>query len=361
MPKKFSSLYFIGRPFSPLYSAIMKTREAFYFKGIKRRHKLDIPIISVGNLTMGGTGKTPIVALLASLLQKEGFKPAIISRGYGGAAGNKVNVVSDGNEIFLDAEAAGDEPCFLAKNLPGIPVLTGIVRILPCNHAVKQLDCNILILDDGFQHMAVRRDLDLVLFSAATLAGNSRVFPGGDLREPVSALKRGHAFIITGVTDELRERCIGFKKLLQQRYPDTPVFFTFYQAVGTTSLAHNTVQELSELPAPLFAFCGIAQPHLFQKSLETENIPISGFMPLRDHQAFTPSLMKTIITQAEKSGAKGLITTEKDLIKLKKDSFQLPCFALKMEVQPDQEFKIFFHEKMSLFTQLCHSSHKATP
>ncbi len=360
MPKKFSTLYFAGRPFSPLYSAIMRTREALYFKGIKRRHKLDIPVISVGNLTMGGTGKTPFVALLASLLQKEGLKPAIISRGYGGAAGNKVNIVSDGNEIFLNAQAAGDEPCFLAKKLPGIPVLTGIIRILPCRHAAKQLGCNILILDDGFQHMAVERDLDLVLFSAATLAGNSRVFPGGDLREPVSALKRGHAFIITGVTDELRERCVSFKKLLQQRFPDTPVFFTSYQAVGTTSLADTSVQELSELPVPLFGFCGIAQPDLFQKSLETERISLSGFMPLRDHQAFTPSLMKKIMLQAEKSGARGLITTEKDLIKLQKDSFQLPCFGLKMEVQADREFELFFQEKMSLFTQLCHSSHKST-
>ncbi len=359
MPKKFSSLYFIGRPFSPLYSAVMKTREALYFKGIKHRHKLDIPVISVGNLTMGGTGKTPIVALLASLLQKEGFKPAIISRGYGGAAGNKVNVVSDGNEILMDAQAAGDEPCFLANKLPDIPVLTGIVRILPSRHAAKQLGCNILILDDGFQHMAVERDLDLVLFSAATLAGNSRVFPGGDLREPVSALKRGHAFIITGVTDELRERCANFKKLLLQRFPDTPVFFTSYQAVGTTSLTDKTVQDLSELPTPLFGFCGIAQPQLFQKSLETENIATAGFIPLRDHQAFTPSLMKKIIRQAGKCGAQGLITTEKDLIKLQKDSLPLPCFALKMEVLPDQEFSLFFREKMSLFTQLCHSSHKA--
>ena len=359
MPQKLSILHFAGRPFSPLYSAIMKTREAMYSKGIKRSHKLDIPVISVGNLTMGGTGKTPVVALLASLLQKEGLKPAIISRGYGGAAANKVNVVSDGKEIFLDAEAAGDEPCFLAKKLPGIPVLTGIVRILPCRHAAKQLGCNILILDDGFQHMAVQRDLDLVLFSAASLAGNSRVFPGGDLREPVSALKRGHAFIITGVTDALRERCVSFRELLQQRFPDTPVFFTSYQAVGATSLANDAIQELSELPSPLYGFCGIAQPQLFQKSLEAENISLSGFMPLRDHQALTPSLMKKIASQAEKSGAKGLITTEKDLIKLLKDSFQLPCFALKMEVQTDQDFKLFLQEKMSLFTQLCHSSHRS--
>jgi tetraacyldisaccharide 4'-kinase len=338
----------------------MKAREAMYSKGIKRSHKLNAPVISVGNLTMGGTGKTPVVALLASLLQKEGLKPAIISRGYGGAAGNKVNVVSDGKEIFLDAKAAGDEPCFLAKILPGVPVLTGIIRVLPCRHAINQLGCNVLILDDGFQHLAVQRDLDLVLFSAASLAGNSRVFPGGDLREPISALKRCHAFIITGVTDTLRERCLSFRNLLQERFPDKTVFLTSYQPVGTTSLANNSIQEVSELPSPLYAFCGIAQPQLFQKSLEAESISLSGFMPLRDHQAFTPALMKNIAARAKKSGAKGLITTEKDLIKIHKDSFQLPCFALKMAVQADQDFKVFLEEKMSFFTQLCHSSHKTT-
>ncbi|MCF8070373.1 MAG: tetraacyldisaccharide 4'-kinase [Desulfobacterales bacterium] len=360
MPQKFSTLYFMGRPFSPLYSAIMKAREAMYSRGIKRSHKLDIPVISVGNLTMGGTGKTPVVALLASLLQQEGFKPAIISRGYGGTAGNKVNVVSDGKEIFLEAKDAGDEPCFLAKRLPGIPVLTGIVRILPCRHAAKQLGCNVLILDDGFQHLAVKRDLDLVLFSAAALAGNSRVFPGGDLREPISALKRCHAFIITGVTDSLRERCVNFRKLLQLRFPDKPVFFTSYQPVGATSLTNDTTQDLSTLPVPLYGFCGIAQPQLFQKILETHNITLSGFMPLKDHQPFTPTLLKKISTQAEKSGAKGLITTEKDLTKLQKDNFHLPCFALQMEVQAEQDFNSFIEEKMSFFTQLCQSSHKPT-
>jgi len=123
MSQKFSNLYFFGRPFSPLYSGIMKARETLYRKGFKRSYKLDIPVISVGNLTMGGTGKTPVVGMLASTLKDAGFRPAIISRGYGGAALNKVNVVSDGREIFLDAKAAGDEPCFLAKRYPKIPVL----------------------------------------------------------------------------------------------------------------------------------------------------------------------------------------------------------------------------------------------
>lgn len=356
MSQKLSSLYFFGRPLSPIYSGIMKLRESLYHKGFKRRYKLDVPVISVGNLTMGGTGKTPVVALLAALLQEKGFKPAIISRGYGGAAGNKVNVVSDGNNIFLDAKAAGDEPCFLASTLHGVPVLTGIVRVLPCRHAISEFGCNVLILDDGFQHLSVERDLDLVLFSAATLAGNSRVFPGGDLREPVSALKRCDAFILTGVTEKLKERSLKFGKLLQKRYPDKPVFHTSYQAVGATSLTDNTLHKINTLPTPLFGFCGIAQPDLFRRTVDSQKISLSGFLPLKDHQPFKPALIKSLSDQAQATKAQGFITTEKDLTKLHKNAFRLPCFALKMVVKTKENFLTFFEEQMDSFSAKSHDS-----
>jgi len=349
MSQKFSLLNFFGRPFSPLYSAVMKGRESLYQKGIKKRHSLKVPVISVGNLTMGGTGKTPIVAHIASKLLANGFKPAIISRGYGGAAGNKVNVVSDGTEVYLDAKAAGDEPCFLAHSLPGIHVLTGIVRILPCRYAAETAGCDVLILDDGFQHLSVQRDLDLVLFSAASLAGNSRVFPGGDLREPISALKRASAFIITGVTDELNDRAAKFKDILLRRFPETPVFFSSYVAKLAQSLTDNSLHEISTLPIPLFAFCGIGQPELFRKTLTDQGLSISGFMPLRDHQRLTPSLLKKINSKAESSGAKAIITTEKDLVKIHKKNFNLPVFSLQMEVQPDNDFEDYLTRQIISF------------
>ncbi len=347
MSQKFSALYFFGRPFSPIYSAIMRLRESFYLKGVKKRHKLGVPVISVGNLTMGGTGKTPVVGLLASVLLAKNRKPAIISRGYGGAAGEKVNVVSDGDRIFMNAMAAGDEPCFLAKNLPGVAVLTGVVRILPCRYAVEELGCDVLILDDGFQHMAVARDLDLVLFSAASLAGNSRVFPGGDLREPVNSLRRCNAFVITGITDSLKLRAEQFRELLNDKFPDKQVFFTTYEATAAHSLDGDHELELQELPPPLYAFCGIAQPELFKECLTQNDIPISGFRSLKDHQALTPSIIKMIEDQARNSNAKGIITTEKDMVKLQRSTFSLPCFSLKMTVTPDAVFKTFFQDWIS--------------
>lgn len=349
MSQKFSLLNFLGRPFSPLYSAVMKSREALYQKGIKKSHPLNVPVISVGNLTMGGTGKTPVVAFIASRLLKKGFKPAIVSRGYGGAAGNKVNIVSNGKEVLMDAKAAGDEPCFLAHSLPGIQVFTGIVRILPCRYATETTDCDIIILDDGFQHLAVKRDLDLVLFSAASLAGNSRVFPGGDLREPVSALKRCSAFVITGLTEELHERATQFKELLLHRFPEKPVFLTTYKATLAQSLTDKTLHDLSALPTPLFAFCGIGQPQLFQKTLAVENLKISGFMPLRDHQTFTSSLIKKINAKAKSSGASAIITTEKDLVKMRKEQFDFPVFSLQMKVQVDTDFVDYLDKEIVAF------------
>ncbi len=350
MPQKSSSLYTLGRPFSPIYSLLMKIRATAYRNGLKRRYKIDVPVISVGNLTMGGTGKTPIVGFLASMLQEHGFKPAIISRGYGGVAGNRVNVVSDGETIFLDAATAGDEPRLLAEKCPGVPVLTGIVRVLPCRHAVETFGSNVLILDDAFSHLSVQRDLDLVLFSGANLAGNSRVFPGGDLREPVTALKRADAFVLTGVTDDIRDRCLKFKELLSSRFPDIPVFFTSYHAESVTDKINGESKELSSLPTPLFAFCGIGLPELFQKTLTAEGISPVGFLPFKDHQKYTPLIIRKIIKHAEKLHAEALITTEKDLTKLTKTTLPIPCFGMKMKVGIDDDFKDYLLSSFSAFS-----------
>jgi tetraacyldisaccharide 4'-kinase len=341
------SMYLLGRPFSPIYSAAMKLRSILYGRNFIRKYKMEVPVISVGNLTMGGTGKTPIVSYLATFLQEQGYKPAIISRGYGGAAGNKVNVVSDGKELYLDAEQAGDEPRLMAETLPGIPVLTGIVRALPCRHAIHTLGCNILLLDDGFQHLAVERDLNLVLFSAESLAGNSRVFPGGDLREPVSALQRSDAFLLTGTTTANKERAKQFAALLQNRFPHKPVFSSFYTPCMAREEKEDTTLSLATLPAPLFGFCGIARPQAFRQSLAEQGIVLSGFAGLKDHQHYTPRILQQLQKEAIASGARGMITTAKDMVKLKNCHLDLPLFSLQMQTHIDDGLKSFIMEKLN--------------
>lgn len=342
-------MYLLGRPFSPLYSAAMRLRSSLYGRHFFRRYKMEVPVISIGNLTMGGTGKTPIVSYLATFLQEQGYRPAIISRGYGGAAGNKVNIVSDGNKIYLDAEQAGDEPRLMAETLPGIPVLTGIVRALPCRHAIHTLGCNILLLDDGFQHLAVERDVNLVLFNAESLAGNSRVFPGGDLREPVSALQRSDAFLLTGTTAANKERAEQFATLLQSRFPHRPVFFSFYTPCTARDEKEDKARPLTSLPSPLYGFCGIARPEAFRQTLVEQGIALSGFAGLKDHQRYTPSLLQQLQKEAFACGARGIITTAKDMVKLKNCQFDLPLFSLQMQTHIDDGLKSFILERLKRF------------
>ena len=346
MPDSKKNLFLLGRPFSPLYSATMKLRSSLYKRNFFRRYKMEVPVISIGNLTMGGTGKTPIVSYLANFLKEQGYKPAIISRGYGGLAGKKVNVVSDGQKIFLDAEQAGDEPRLLAETLSGIPILTGIVRALPCQYAIRTLGCDILLLDDGFQHLAVDRDINLVLFSADSLAGNSRVFPGGHLREPVSALLRSDAFLMTGTSAHNRDRAQRFAALLQNRFPGRPVFFSSYTAAKAKEATTDQICPLTILPKPLYGFCGIARPAAFQHTLSEQDISLTGFTGLRDHQPYTSRLIGQIQKEALNSGAQGLITTAKDMVKLKNFDFSLPLFSLQMQTHIDNELKSFILERL---------------
>ncbi|WP_310599855.1 tetraacyldisaccharide 4'-kinase [Desulfobulbus sp.] len=339
-----NSLFFtFGRPFSPLYSLAMRLRESLYRRGMLPSYRFEVPVVSVGNLTMGGTGKTPMVQYLARLFQEHGFRPAIVSRGYGGAARGKVNLVSDGSNLLLNAHAAGDEPRLLAETLPGVPVLTGIVRRLPARRALE-MGADVLLLDDGFQHLPIVRDIDLVLFNTDRLAGNSRVFPGGDLREPVAALRRATGFVMTGVHEANRERAERFAELLRSKFPDTPIAFAGLQMEGLVEVASSgMIVPANAGPlqgAPCFGFCGIAHPELFRQTLTDQGFAPAGFLGLSDHQRYGEAQLDRLLTLARKSGAQWLLTTEKDLVKLAGRAAQLPLplYGLRMRVAADEDF-----------------------
>ena len=349
--------YGLGRPFSPFYSIIMRTREYWYRKGVFRSSTFKVPVISIGNLTMGGTGKTPMVQYLARFLKERGYKPAIISRGYGGATRERVNIVSNGSEVLLDASYVGDEPRLLAESLPGVPVLTGVVRKLP---AAKALDmgADILLLDDGFQHLAIRRDLDLVLFNADVLAGNSRVFPGGDLREPVKALHRCHVFVLTGTNEHNRERAEKFGRLLEERFPGKPMFFTEYRfscLVQQKKGGRRVPVARAVLDSQAcFAFCGIAQPESFRRTLEQIGVEPVAFESLPDHHVYRKNVVQQLVDQAEHFGATCFLCTEKDLVKLSDVDLGLPLYAVAMEVDPGPslaEFVLDSLEKQRVFAE----------
>ncbi|MDH4317165.1 MAG: tetraacyldisaccharide 4'-kinase [Desulfobulbaceae bacterium] len=344
-------LFTVGRIFSPLYSLAMILREYLYSKGVIKSTKLEVPVISVGNLTMGGSGKTPLVAHIARMLLQNGRRPAIISRGYGGAAREPVNIVSDGKNLLLDARSAGDEPRLLAESLPGVPVLTGRVRKLPARRAID-MGADVLILDDGFQHLALKRDLDLVLFHADTLAGNSRVFPGGDLREPVKALHRCHAFIITYVCPRNRERADRFATLLGERFPGKPIFFTSHSLEGLVhrSATGNLVPEEGPLSGKIYGFCAIAQPESFHQTLLDLDPEMVGFESFTDHYAYREKDISKICGRALEKGANALVVTEKDLVKLGDIASELPLYALRSGLKVERGFSNFIGRMTGLFT-----------
>lgn len=344
-------LFLWGRPFSPLYSALMKLRAGIYRKGLLKRQGFEVPVISVGNLVLGGTGKTPLVLYIADLIQQQGKKPAILSRGYKGSAADPVNIVSTTSEILLDAGKAGDEPRFLAEKLPGVPVLTGKKRRLTGRIAIDDFKADVLILDDGFQHLAVHRDLDLVLFSAEKLLGNGRVLPGGELREPLSALKRASAFIMTSSCGPASSKADELSSFLNRQFPGIPVFAASYKPNKFLFKIHgkktSTVSQREAASMPLFGFCGIAGPESFRKTLLESNIQLKGFRTFADHHAYSEADISSLVQAARNSGAAGLITTEKDQVKLRRimpDETLL--FIQPVELVPADDFNRFLLDRL---------------
>ncbi len=327
----------------------MKLREMAYQSSILPVSRMEVPVISVGNLSMGGTGKTPLVIYLAGLMKKLSLKPAVISRGYKGRASSKVNLVSDGKTIFLSAEDCGDEPRLMAEKLPGIPVLTGKKRKYPCRYAIDKLGCNSLILDDAFQHLGVKRDLDLVLFNADSLAQDMRVFPGGELREGFSALKRCDAIVFTGEVDKYLAEIKSF----MQKLEDLAISRPHFSARPGVPLICNfkTGQPEGELKGRVAAFCGIGNPERFRQYLVGTGLELAGFRAFPDHHRYKDGDIAALENMAEKHGADYLLTTEKDRVKLHGRKFNLHIKYLSFELELGEGFDSLVRQRLELFRQ----------
>jgi len=329
----------------------MACRSNLYQRGILKQHRLEVPVISIGNLVLGGTGKTPLVYCVAKLLKKHGRKPAILSRGYKGSAVTPINVVSDTVNILLDAKEAGDEPRLLAEKLPGIPVITGKKRYTTGRFAIDSLEADVLILDDGFQHLALKRDLDIVLFNARNIFGNGRVLPGGELREPLAALKRADAFIIIGINELLEgnaKKCISHLKTL---YPEKPIFNGVYRPEAMLLRIFNgktdTVSHTEAGKIPLYGFCGIANPESFKSLLEITGMKLTGFQAFDDHHVYSTGNIRSLLRNAKESGAHGLVTTEKDLVKLRSIFPQATLLlVVPVHLLLDGDFEQFFFSRI---------------
>jgi len=335
---------------SILYQLIQALRVKLYATGIMRTRKLPCKVISVGNITSGGTGKTPVVELLVRFLQNQGFKVAVLSRGYKRQGRKKVVVVSDGEKILAEPGQAGDEPYLLARNLKNTPVLVGKDRYRLGEYAWQNFGIDLVILDDGFQHLALARDLNILLLDASRPFGNHKVLPRGLLRESVNSIRRAHALLLTRVQREPNPEIFYHYQTLGL---SIPVFQSHQQGqrlINTLTGEDKDVEYLKD--KKVLAFCGIANPDSFKELIQELGGNLVLFKAFKDHHRYRISQLKEIAQDSKALSADMVLTTQKDYVRLipyQPLDFPLWYLKLSMELITDQEaFQDLILQKMSL-------------
>lgn len=296
-------------PFAQVYSFIQRLRAGLYRSGIMTTNRLPRPVVSIGNITVGGTGKTPITAFIARMLIKQGYRVAVLSRGYGGSLEGQCVVVSDGVTVMSGPEECGDEPYLLASTVPGLMVVIGTDRYAAGQLAMQQLAPDIFLLDDGFQHLRLWRDLNILLLDYSRPLGNGWTLPAGLLREPATAIRRANMTIMT--------RCPEGTSIAM--IPGKPAFAASHRLVDALPLQGGEPVPFPALQGHKFlAFAGIAQPESFFSALLDRGITIVRTLPFPDHADYDHARLEEIAAAMQNSGAEYAITTEKDGVKLKR-------------------------------------------
>lgn len=313
---------------SKVYGGAVKLRRIFYKNGILISKRLSCPIISIGNITVGGTGKTPMTIYVAQVLKKLGYRVAIISRGYKGKAEKIGGIVSNGKELLMTPENAGDEPYLMANKLKDVPVIVGKNRFNAGRLAIEKFDPEVIVLDDGFQHLMLQRDFDMVLLDYRRPFGNGHLLPRGVMREPVSALLYADAIILTkSDTMHNNETATSAKKRrLYER--NKPVYRSFhhpfvYKIINTEKNIfekniHEALRQNSDCinGRSVFAFSGLADNHIFLRTLQSFKCNVSGFLEFPDHHPYSERDLDEILWNAKKSMSDCIITTEKDYVRI---------------------------------------------
>ncbi len=315
-----------------MYRGAVTLRNHFYDAGIFHARRMKCRVISVGNIIVGGTGKTPTVIMLAGMLKEHGYRPAILSRGYGGKREGRTGVVSDGHDILMGTDEAGDEPVLIANSLKGVPVIIGKERSLAGKLAVERFGTDVLILDDAFQHRRLSRDIDIVLLDSEKPFGNGFMLPRGGLREPEKGLQRADAIIFTSTEGSADPAADNMPAV---EIPQVPTFRGYRRARGLARGEGKDALPLEYLKGKrICAFSGIAEPDSFRKILGPLCGEITVFIPFPDHHVYTGKDIEHIREVCRESRAELMLTTEKDGIKLIEASdFFREIYRLKMEME----------------------------
>lgn len=338
---------------SGVYYILIEIRLLLYHCRLLRGKKLSSYTISVGNITVGGTGKTPAVAMLAEELQKRKRKVAILSRGYkrvhsrwsppkcrrAGMVHSKIEIVSDGIKVLMEVREAGDEPYLLARNLPGVVVIVGKNRISSGNYALTNFAVDTLILDDGYQYWPLERDLDVVVIDSLNPFDNGHLLPRGRLREPLKNLGRGELFLLTRV--DQADNLDGLRERLREIKPGAKIVETVHHPDHLIDFKTGDRQELTILSGKkVLALSSIGHPESFERTLAELGALLVEKVRFPDHHWYRETELREVGEEALRRGAELIVTTEKDAVRIPprtKSPVKLIYLVIKLRIVKGRE------------------------
>ncbi|KKM24281.1 hypothetical protein LCGC14_1606650 [marine sediment metagenome] len=324
------------------YLAVLNTRNTLYKYGIVKSKRLPVKVISIGNITMGGTGKTPLVEFSAKYLQNKGRKVAILSRGYGD---QNHSIINDNSKT---KEFVNDEYLILRENLKDVPTLLGRDRVQNAKKAIKEHDVDCLILDDGFQHLRIKRDLDIVVIDSLNPFAEEVLVPRGTLREPLKNLSRADLFVLSHcrLNDEYTLKSIYAK--LNHINADIPVCESIHKPMNIESIKDNSLLEPEWLKGKkIYGLCAIGNPESFASTLIELGADVIKLRVFHDHHSYTQVELDGVITEAKTLGTDAIVVTQKDVVKIRnKNINDANILSLKVELQITKGME-FFDEAMA--------------
>lgn len=305
------------------YGLAVRLRNTAYQRGWLSRERVPVPVVSVGNLTAGGTGKTPCVEYVARFYRFLDRRVAILSRGYGGAGGRN------------------DEALVLEENLPDVPHLQGADRVALAHTAMEELESEVLVLDDGFQHRRLARDLDVVLIDATAPWGHGYLLPRGLLREPPSSLRRAGVIVLTRCDQTPAEQRERLRRTIERIAPNVPVVETTHRPVELSNSDGEEAPLTLLREGPVAALCGIGNPEAFRRSLLDLGARLEDFRVYPDHHGYTRADVEELQRWASRlPGGVSIVTTQKDLVKLRLSRLgdrPLWCLRIRLHVESAQD------------------------
>lgn len=329
--------------FSLIYGLLVNIKLAGYKYGIFQKQKLDCFVISLGNVTVGGTGKTPTAQRLARDIRDMGYRVVILNRGYRAKWHGEVGIVSDGKRLHMDAAEAGDEAYMLAKHLPEVPVLIGAERAKTGRYAMEHFGAEVAILDDGYQHWQLERDLDILLVDAVNVFGNGYILPRGTLREPISHISRADICLMTKVDQAAAGSCDYIRETVHRYNPEAHIVESIHQprcfiplTEWYVNIASQGIDIAQMRGKRIMAVSAIGNPASFEQTLSDLGAVIIESLRYPDHHDYAMSEMTDIFQQAENAGAEAIVITEKDAVKIPADvareKWSIPIYVICVEV-----------------------------